>query len=254
MKGTGEEPGIIPLAVREVFQLISECTDREFLLRVSYMEVGGWVGGWVGGRQWQAGMLRGGWVGCSGRVGGGGRVSVGWQLQGGCAKGDAVKWVGAAMRNCISTAGLGWLQDVTCYHLPSSSAAPPLFRCSLQLYNEDINDLLAPENQKLQVCGWAGLRWAGWASRLRLCTKLLLNMRPTGCLASSSPWPALTTRCCTCTLSPCQVHETKEAGVYVAGLREDIVSCPEQVWGQVVRGKHMSVVVRTGSRSGGVPL
>jgi centromeric protein E len=48
-------------------------------------------------------------------------------------------------------------------------------RASLQLYNEDINDLLAPENQKLQV------------------------------------------------------HETKEAGVYVAGLREDIVSSPEQV-------------------------
>ncbi len=28
---------------------------------------------------------------------------------------------------------------------------------------------------------------------------------------------------------PVQVHETKEAGVYVAGLREDIVSSPEQV-------------------------
>ena len=28
-----------------------------------------------------------------------------------------------------------------------------------------------------------------------------------------------------------QVHETKEAGVYVAGLREDIVSSPEQVGG-----------------------
>lgn len=27
-----------------------------------------------------------------------------------------------------------------------------------------------------------------------------------------------------------QVHETKEAGVYVAGLREDIVSSADQVW------------------------
>lgn len=44
-----------------------------------------------------------------------------------------------------------------------------------QLYNEDINDLLAPENLKLPV------------------------------------------------------HESKEAGVYVAGLREDIVVSPEQV-------------------------
>lgn len=45
----------------------------------------------------------------------------------------------------------------------------------LQLYNEDINDLLAPENQKLQV------------------------------------------------------HESKDTGIYVAGLREEIVSSPEQV-------------------------
>lgn len=39
MKGTGDDPGIIPLAVREIFQLIGACQDREFLLRVSYMEV-----------------------------------------------------------------------------------------------------------------------------------------------------------------------------------------------------------------------
>ena len=30
------------------------------------------------------------------------------------------------------------------------------------------------------------------------------------------------------------MHETKEAGVYVAGLREDIVSSPEQVGVDVV--------------------
>lgn len=40
MKGTAADPGIIPLAVREVFALINACQDREFLLRVSYMEVG----------------------------------------------------------------------------------------------------------------------------------------------------------------------------------------------------------------------
>jgi hypothetical protein len=45
MKGTPGEPGIIPLAVREVFQLIAACQDREFLLRVSYMEVGAALGG-----------------------------------------------------------------------------------------------------------------------------------------------------------------------------------------------------------------
>ena len=45
----------------------------------------------------------------------------------------------------------------------------------VQLYNEEVNDLLAPENKKLQV------------------------------------------------------HESKENGVYVAGLREDIVTSAEQV-------------------------
>ena len=45
----------------------------------------------------------------------------------------------------------------------------------LQLYNEEVNDLLAPENTKLQI------------------------------------------------------HESKEAGVYVAGLREDIVTSADHV-------------------------
>jgi hypothetical protein len=50
-----------------------------------------------------------------------------------------------------------------------------LLRCTMQLYNEDINDLLAPDNLKLPI------------------------------------------------------HESKESGVYVAGLREDIVVSVEQV-------------------------
>ncbi len=41
MRGTKGEPGIISLAVREVFALIESTVDREFLLRVSYMEVRG---------------------------------------------------------------------------------------------------------------------------------------------------------------------------------------------------------------------
>lgn len=50
MKGTAGDPGIIPLAVREVFALIGACQDREFLLRVSYMEVRetGPASGWAG--------------------------------------------------------------------------------------------------------------------------------------------------------------------------------------------------------------
>lgn len=42
MRGTASEPGIIPMAVQEVFGLIEQSQDREFLLRVSYMEVRWW--------------------------------------------------------------------------------------------------------------------------------------------------------------------------------------------------------------------
>ncbi|CAB4286432.1 unnamed protein product [Prunus armeniaca] len=81
IRGSATEPGVIPLAVREMFNIIQEDVDREFLLRMSYMEI----------------------------------------------------------------------------------------------YNEDINDLLAPEHRKLQI------------------------------------------------------HESLERGIYVAGLREEIVASPEQV-------------------------
>ena len=39
IRGNVKEPGIITLAVGEVFDLIEQRQDREFLLRVSYMEV-----------------------------------------------------------------------------------------------------------------------------------------------------------------------------------------------------------------------
>ncbi|KAJ9530112.1 hypothetical protein QJQ45_023377, partial [Haematococcus lacustris] len=89
MRGSDQEQGLIPLAVREIFELLNGCQDREFLLRVSYME----------------------------------------------------------------------------------------------LYNEEVNDLLAPQNTKLPV------------------------------------------------------HESKEQGVYVCGLREDIVTCPEAVLSLLAEGE-----------------
>ena len=58
-----------------------------------------------------------------------------------------------------------------------------MFFLVLQLYNEDINDLLAPENCKLPI------------------------------------------------------HESKESGIYVARLREDIVSGPEQVLDLLAEGE-----------------
>ena len=39
MRGTPQEPGITLLAVRDIFNHIATTQDREFLLRVSYMEV-----------------------------------------------------------------------------------------------------------------------------------------------------------------------------------------------------------------------
>lgn len=39
MSGTQDSPGIIPYALDEVFDFISSSKNREFLLRVSYMEI-----------------------------------------------------------------------------------------------------------------------------------------------------------------------------------------------------------------------
>lgn len=39
MRGNDDDPGIIPRAVKEIFDLIESAKNREFLLRVSYMEV-----------------------------------------------------------------------------------------------------------------------------------------------------------------------------------------------------------------------
>ncbi|KAL8162959.1 hypothetical protein V2J09_014448 [Rumex salicifolius] len=39
MRGSPGEPGVIPLAVRELFNIIQEDMNREFLLRMSYMEI-----------------------------------------------------------------------------------------------------------------------------------------------------------------------------------------------------------------------
>lgn len=40
MQGTPEDLGVITLAVEDVFRAISNCPSREFLCRMSYMEVG----------------------------------------------------------------------------------------------------------------------------------------------------------------------------------------------------------------------
>lgn len=39
MRGSTNEPGVIPLAVHDLFDIIQQDVDREFLLRMSYMEI-----------------------------------------------------------------------------------------------------------------------------------------------------------------------------------------------------------------------
>jgi len=39
MRGTADDPGLVPRAVKEIFDLINSNKEREYLLRVSYMEV-----------------------------------------------------------------------------------------------------------------------------------------------------------------------------------------------------------------------
>src|ERR1700743_158568 len=39
MQGTATSPGVIPLAITDIFSFIRETPEREFLLRVSYLEI-----------------------------------------------------------------------------------------------------------------------------------------------------------------------------------------------------------------------
>src|ERR1700729_1372358 len=39
MQGTATSPGVIPLAITDIFSYIRETPSREFLLRVSYLEI-----------------------------------------------------------------------------------------------------------------------------------------------------------------------------------------------------------------------
>ena len=39
MQGTASSPGVIPLAITDIFSYIRETPSREFLLRVSYLEI-----------------------------------------------------------------------------------------------------------------------------------------------------------------------------------------------------------------------
>eukprot|EP00882_Tetradesmus_deserticola_P021336 GHRQ01023102.1.p1 GENE.GHRQ01023102.1~~GHRQ01023102.1.p1 ORF type:complete len:309 (+),score=77.59 GHRQ01023102.1:245-1171(+) len=157
MRGTADEPGIIPMAVQEVFGLIESLQDREFLLRVSYMEVR---------CSDSAAVVRA----CNLEA-----RAMQQKRHSSFGRGGTSSSCSCSMTNSAfqGTQPCRLLAD---FRAPTAVASFSfLCVCLLQLYNEDINDLLAPENLKLPI------------------------------------------------------HESKENGVYVAGLREDIVVSPEQV-------------------------
>lgn len=49
MMGSDDVPGIVPHAIAEVFRIVAKTPKKEFLLRMSMMEIYNEVGWWVGG-------------------------------------------------------------------------------------------------------------------------------------------------------------------------------------------------------------
>ena len=152
MRGGPQEAGLIPLAVHDVFRLIEASQDREYLIRVSYTE--------VRVRRMVTSLS----LGAQGKRGGEGQHPEGGKRADGAGSLEVATEAVSSMRNtdvpiCLLTV------------------------CTVQLYNEEVNDLLAPENTKLPI------------------------------------------------------HESKENGIYVCGLREDIVTGPDQVLALLEEGE-----------------
>ena len=155
MLGTAVEPGILPLAVRAIFDHIEATQDREFLLRVSYMEVRRSCTSLQTSAMMPVSTLL-----CNNRTA---NVST--------ARGAQIRSV-LRLGGCGVDIVSGTADEA---HRPVVYEPAQPHTCGvLQMYNEEVNDLLAPENKKLQV------------------------------------------------------HESREQGVYVAGLREDIVTSATQ--------------------------
>ena len=193
MMGAPHEPGIVPLAVRAIFDHIEATQDREFLLRVSYMEV----------RSAHASLLEYYSIAtvthtltahASTRQSLRQRMLHRRNASNLPMPSDAASiiadhmFVGeqATKRGPVQTndshapAGTAAMSRALGQSAPGQCMCPrdwrgPTVRATLpQMYNEEVNDLLAPENKKLAV------------------------------------------------------HESREQGVYVAGLREDIVTSATQ--------------------------
>ena len=194
MLGAPHEPGIVPLAVRAIFDHIEATQDREFLLRVSYMEVraaGLRDRDSNGISRLEAGGMH---ATCTGGCGSVHHHAATLEQHGVCVAELRTPLraalpsfrAGACSGRCkTKQLSLQWKPaephasnaacrvDLACRHTVML-ARTPAARMS-QMYNEEVNDLLAPENKKLAV------------------------------------------------------HESREQGVYVAGLREDIVTSATQV-------------------------
>lgn len=75
----------------------------------------------------------------------------------------------------------------------------------MEIYNEEINDLLAPEHRKLQI-----------HENLEVCQKMYLTSYYVAFVSFFY-------------LKNHLEHVNEQRGIYVAGLREEIVATPEQV-------------------------
>lgn len=115
MMGCPEEPGVVPLAVAAIFDRTASMKDREFLLRVSYMEVR---------RRLCARCL-----------------PAVCQLPATCQEEGGSPDCCGHLRSNLKT-------SASC--LPAVSYRSANFAC-LQMYNEEVNDLLAPEHKRLAI-------------------------------------------------------------------------------------------------------
>lgn len=79
---------------------------------------------------------------------------------------------------------------------------------SMEIYNEEINDLLVPEHRKLQIHESIEVNISSF--NIKLVANIIFKWYDC----------SFTVICC---------YSCLKRGIYVAGLREEIVTCPEQV-------------------------
>ena len=239
MRGTEQEPGIIPLAVREIFDHIGSMQDREFLLRVSYMEVCNPSASSSSCACHEAGLksqslaevqnrpcaaqsmqppsLRG----CVHRRVGI-RPAACAAMGPGCATRDRHIWPMVHARGCfVSFPSAVCTSDIS-LTLPPAQCRPALLPSPL---------LPAGPSQEAA------------SSNVKVATQTAARLHRTYCQTWSSACLQIYNEEVHDLLSSeqtkLQIHENKDIGIYGAGLREDIVTSAEHVLQLLGEGEKM---------------